>query len=77
MNILLVTETYLPFVAGVSSSSDSIARYMVSRGHRVVLVNPKPVIKGKVDIIFVKNESCEDCFDVETSNSSGFKGVKC
>ncbi len=50
MNILFVTETYLPFIAGVSSSSDSIARYMVSRGHRVVLVNPRPVIDKKVEV---------------------------
>ena len=50
MNILFVTETYLPFIAGVSSSSDSIARYMVSRGHRVVLVNPRPLIDKKVEV---------------------------
>lgn len=50
MNILFVTETYLPFIAGVSSSSDSIARYMVSRGHRVVLVNPRPMIDKKVEV---------------------------
>jgi len=50
MNILFVTETYLPFIAGVSSSSDSIARYMVSQGHRVVLVNPRPIIDKKVEV---------------------------
>ncbi|HUC95279.1 MAG TPA: glycosyltransferase [Candidatus Saccharimonadales bacterium] len=50
MNILFVTETYLPFIAGVSSSSDSIARYMVSQGHKVVLVNPRPIIKKKVEV---------------------------
>ncbi len=48
MNILLVTETYLPFIAGVSSSSDSIARFMVSRGHTVTIVSPRPVISGDV-----------------------------
>lgn len=48
MNILLVTETYLPFIAGVSTSSDSIARFMVSRGHTVTLVSPKAVIAGEV-----------------------------
>ena len=46
MNILLVTETYLPYITGVSVSTDSIARYMVSQGHKVTLVNPKPVVKG-------------------------------
>lgn len=48
MNILLVTETYLPFISGVSSSSDSIARFMVSRGHTVTVVSPRPVISGTV-----------------------------
>lgn len=46
MNILLVTETYLPFISGVSSSSDSIARFMVSKGHTVTVVSPKPVLPG-------------------------------
>lgn len=49
MNILFVTETYLPFISGVSTSSDSIARYMVSQGHKVTLVYPKPVIDKKVE----------------------------
>jgi hypothetical protein len=49
MNILFVTETYLPFISGVSTSSDSIARYMVSRGHKVTLVYPRPVIDKKVE----------------------------
>ncbi len=49
MNILFVTETYLPFISGVSTSSDSIARYMVSRGHKVTLVYPKPVIDKIVE----------------------------
>lgn len=48
MNILLVTETYLPYITGVAVSTDSIARYMVSRGHRVTLVNPRPIVKGSV-----------------------------
>lgn len=43
MNILLVSDAYLPTVSGVASSSDSIARFMVSRGHQVTLVAPKPL----------------------------------
>lgn len=43
MNILLVTETYVPTVSGVASSTDSIARYMVSRGHTVTVVAPAPL----------------------------------
>lgn len=49
MKILLATETYLPYITGVSVSTDSIARYMVSRGHEVTLVCPKPLAKGEVE----------------------------
>ncbi len=48
MNILLVTETYLPFISGVSTSSDSIARFMVRRGHTVTVVSPRPITPGDV-----------------------------
>lgn len=48
MKILVVSETYLPYITGVSVSTDSIARFMVGRGHQVVLITPKPVIKGAV-----------------------------
>lgn len=46
MNILLVTETYLPFISGVSSSSDSIARFLAGKHHTVTVVSPKPVLPG-------------------------------
>ena len=49
MNILLTTETYLPYITGVSISTDSIARYMVSQGHKVTLICPKPIVKGTVE----------------------------
>lgn len=45
MKILIVTETYLPFIAGVSTSTDSIARYMESRGDNIIVASPKPVLK--------------------------------
>ncbi len=44
MNILLVSETYLPFIAGVSTSTDSIARFMVSLHHTVTLICPTPIL---------------------------------
>lgn len=44
MNILLVSEVYLPTVSGVATSTDSIARFMASRGHTVHLVCPKPLV---------------------------------
>jgi len=48
MNIVITTETYLPFVAGVSTSTDNIARFMTRKGHNVVVVAPKPVLKGEI-----------------------------
>lgn len=64
MNILLVTETYLPFIAGVSSSSDSIARHMAGKGHTVTVVSPKPVRPGYVaplsGLTFVRTPSVRD-----------------
>lgn len=48
MNILLVTETYLPWITGVSISTDNIARYMASRGHKVTIVCPTPIVKGTI-----------------------------
>ena len=44
MHILLVTETYLPFISGVSTSTDSIAKFMLSQGHQVTIFCPHPVI---------------------------------
>jgi glycosyltransferase involved in cell wall biosynthesis len=44
MRILLVTETYLPFISGVATSTDSIARFMLGQGHRVTICCPHPVI---------------------------------
>lgn len=49
MQILLVTETYLPYITGVSISTDSIARYMVSKGHKVTLLYPRPLVPGSVE----------------------------
>lgn len=44
MHILLVTETYLPFIAGVSTSTDSIAKFMAACGHTVTIVCPAPIL---------------------------------
>lgn len=51
MNILLVTETYLPYISGVEESTRSIAEFMAKKGHKVFLVNPKAVINKKVKSI--------------------------
>lgn len=44
MNILFVSEIYLPTVSGVASSTDSITRFMAKRGHTVYLVVPRPMV---------------------------------
>lgn len=43
MNVLLISEIYLPTVSGVASSTDSIARFMAQRGHHVYLICPRPM----------------------------------
>lgn len=43
MKILLVSEVNVPTVSGVASSTDSIARFLVSLGHEVFLICPKPL----------------------------------
>ncbi len=48
MHILLSTETYLPWITGVSISTDNIAHYMASKGHRVTIVCPTSLVKGEV-----------------------------
>jgi len=41
MNILVVSEVYLPTVSGVATSTDSICRFLLSRGHTVTLLCPR------------------------------------
>jgi len=43
MNVLIITETYIPTVSGVADSTDSIAHYLVSRGHSVTVIAPAPL----------------------------------
>ncbi len=48
MKILLTTETYLPWITGVSVSTDNIAHFLAGRGHTVTIVCPKQLVKGVV-----------------------------
>ncbi len=41
MNILMMTNTYLPHVGGVARSVDTFVREFRARGHRVVVVAPE------------------------------------
>ena len=71
MNILLVSDAYLPTVSGVASSSDSIARFMASQGHHVTLIAPKPldgyVPKSQDRLAFVFTPGVSDSLFVNKS----------
>lgn len=40
MNILMLTNTYLPHVGGVANSVSAFTQHLQARGHRVVVVAP-------------------------------------
>lgn len=42
MRILLTTESYLPYLSGVTVSVDSVARGLGARGHDVMVLAPRP-----------------------------------
>ena len=42
MRIVLTTESYLPYLSGVTISVESLARGLVARGHEVLVVAPRP-----------------------------------
>lgn len=48
MRILIATETYLPWITGVSVSTNNIARFLAQNGHQVTIVTPKQIVKGKL-----------------------------
>jgi glycosyltransferase involved in cell wall biosynthesis len=42
MRVLLTTESYLPYLSGVTVSVDSLARGLGTRGHEVLVLAPRP-----------------------------------
>ena len=42
MRVLLTTESYLPYLSGVTVSVDSLARGLGERGHEVLVLAPRP-----------------------------------
>lgn len=42
MRVLVVTESYLPYVSGVTVSTETLARGLGRRGHDVMLMAPRP-----------------------------------
>lgn len=71
MNILIVSEVYLPTVSGVASSTDSIARFMATYGHHVIVVCPKSVVPytpaPQKHLEFVYTPTFRDPFFVDKS----------
>ena len=47
MRVLLATESYLPYVSGVTVSVDALARGLGARGHDVLVLAPAPAAGGK------------------------------
>jgi glycosyltransferase involved in cell wall biosynthesis len=48
MRVALTTESYLPYVSGVTVSVDALARGLGARGHEVLVIAPRPA--GGVDL---------------------------
>ena len=42
MRVLLTTESYLPYISGVTISIDSLARGLGAQGHEVLVLAPRP-----------------------------------
>ncbi|MGH2416927.1 MAG: glycosyltransferase, partial [Candidatus Limnocylindria bacterium] len=42
MRVLLTTESYLPYLSGVTVSVDALARGLGARGHEVLVLAPRP-----------------------------------
>jgi len=49
MRILLTSESYLPYVSGVTVSVDALARGLGARGHRVMVLAPRPAPGAAVE----------------------------
>lgn len=48
MRVLLTTETFLPYVSGVTVSVDALARSLGARGHEVLVLAPAPLAGRRV-----------------------------
>lgn len=49
MRIVLTTESFLPYLSGVTVSVDALARGLGARGHEVLLVAPRPARGRQVE----------------------------
>ena len=71
MNIALFTDTYPPFINGVSTSCYNLAKTFREHGHRVIVVTPR-TSKGKLefkdDIVYMPG--------IELKNLYGFRATR-
>ncbi len=51
MRILLTSESYLPYVSGVTVSVDALARGLGARGHEVMVLAPRPAAGDAVEAV--------------------------
>ena len=51
MRILLTTESYLPYLSGVTVSVDALARGLGARGHDVMVLAPRPARDGPLESV--------------------------
>jgi 1,2-diacylglycerol 3-alpha-glucosyltransferase len=49
MRILLTSESYLPYLSGVTVSVDALARGLGARGHEVMVLAPRPAGRGPIE----------------------------
>ena len=50
MRIAIFTDTYPPYVNGVSTSCFNLAKVLKAHGHDVLVVAPRPT-KGKLELV--------------------------
>jgi glycosyltransferase involved in cell wall biosynthesis len=51
MRILLTTESYLPYLSGVTVSVDALARGLGARGHEVLVLAPRPAAGATLEAV--------------------------
>lgn len=49
MRVLLATESYLPYVSGVTVSVDALARSLAARGHEVLVLAPRHDVRARIE----------------------------
>lgn len=44
MHVVLVSDSYYPYISGVASSTHSIARFLADQGHKVTIITPRQAV---------------------------------